>query len=106
MPTSDFCCVPSCSVSRSKDIGTNDKNSVILFHTFPKEPSEYRLRTVAVRRDAKEGEFDVRRDTCVCSYHFEETGYVGGKKNVLDLKQILSQVYFRGQSKLRRGEYW
>ena len=60
--------------------GTNDENFVILFHTFPKEPNQQLLWTVAIRRDVKEGEFNVRRDTCVCSNHFEETYYVGGKK--------------------------
>ena len=80
MPKNDFCCVLLCSVSRSKNTGANDENSVVLFHTFPKEPNQQLLWTVAIRRDVKEGEFNVRRDTCVCSNHFEETDYVGGKK--------------------------
>ena len=78
MPQKDFCCVPLCSVSRSKAIEAND--GVVLFHTFPKQEELRQLWVLAIRRDVKEGEFSIKRDTCVCSHHFVEDDYVGGKK--------------------------
>lgn len=73
--------MPCCSIQRHKSATTDeDDSSLVLFHTFLKKVDVQQLWVVAIHRDVKEGEFSIKRDTCVCSNHFKAEDYVGGRK--------------------------
>ncbi|XP_033725419.1 uncharacterized protein LOC117315371 [Pecten maximus] len=61
------CCVPHCT-NNSK---TKDGYS---FHTFPKDPSVAKKWVIAIRRD-QGADFDINKETRVCSVHFNADSY-------------------------------
>lgn len=77
--TSYHCCVPMCSASARF-------NSVLSFHTFPKDDELRRRWVVNIRRD----NFTITKHTRVCSRHFQSR----------DLIQPLNPI---GRRRLKHG---
>ena len=72
MPGGDHCCVPRCTSDwREK------QESLVLFHTLPKDKLLVKKWIHAIRRDV--GPI-FQRDTCVCSQHFTDDQYCQGRK--------------------------
>ena len=74
MPGGDHCCVPQCTSDRREK-----QESLVLFHTLPKDKLMVKKWIHAIRRDVGPN-FQLSRDTCVCSQHFTDNQYCQGQK--------------------------
>ena len=70
MPRGDHCCVPQCTSDRRKK-----KESLVLYHTLPKDGLLAKKWIDAIRLDV-----GPKRDSCVCSQHFTDDQYCQGRK--------------------------